>query len=123
MTLILTGEPKSTQHIYRYACRGHFPGMYMTADGKALKAAYQWEAKNQWKGPALTDNIKVEVRFFFGTKRRADVDNFNKLWADALTGIVYEDDSQIADLRLIRGYDKAKPRIEITIETLQDRPA
>jgi len=32
---------------------------------------------------------------------------------DALTGIVYEDDSQIAELRLKRRYDKARPRIEV----------
>jgi hypothetical protein len=30
----------------------------------------------------------VSVRFFFGTKRKADLDNFNKLWQDALSGIV-----------------------------------
>jgi Holliday junction resolvase RusA-like endonuclease len=35
---------------------------------------------------------------------------------DALTGIVWHDDSQIADLRLRRAYDKALPRIEITVQ-------
>jgi Holliday junction resolvase RusA-like endonuclease len=43
------------------------------------------------------------------------LDNFNKLWQDALTGIVYEDDSQIAELHLYRDYDKARPRIEIEV--------
>jgi len=57
------------------------------------------------------------VRFFFGTKRRADLDNFNKLWADSLTGIVYEDDSQIAEQHLYHVYDKQRSRIEITISS------
>jgi Holliday junction resolvase RusA-like endonuclease len=43
------------------------------------------------------------------------LDNFNKLWQDALTGIVYEDDSQIAELHLYRDYDKANPRLEVVI--------
>ena len=95
MKLILTGEPKSTQHIYRSACNGRFPTRYMTAEGKAIKEAYQWEARAQWKGKPIDGDVEVSVRFFFSTRRRADLDNFNKLWADALTGIVYQDDSQI----------------------------
>jgi len=59
----------------------------MTPAGKQLKADYQWEAKSQWRGSPLKDELAVSVRFFFGTKRKADLDNFNKLWQDALTGI------------------------------------
>jgi crossover junction endodeoxyribonuclease RusA len=114
-TLVLSGEPKSTQHIYGLVCRGRFPTRYMTPEGKALKEAYQWEAKAQWKGKPLTGNIEVAITLYFGTKRRADLDNFNKLSLDALTGIAYEDDSQIAELHLYRGYDKMQPRIQITI--------
>ena len=33
----------------------------------------------------------------------------------ALTGMVYEDDSRIAELQLKRAYDKAPPRIEIEV--------
>jgi Holliday junction resolvase RusA-like endonuclease len=116
-TIVLSGEPKSTQHIYRYACRGHFPTMYMTREGKALKEQYQWEAKSQWKGPPLTGDVGLHITFYFGTKRRRDLDNQNKLVLDALTGIAYEDDSQIADLHLLRAYDKGRPRVEIAIET------
>jgi Holliday junction resolvase RusA-like endonuclease len=115
VTITLSGEPKSTQHLYRSTCRGGFSNTYMTAEGKALKEGYQWEAKSQWRKPPLKDELSVSVRFFFGTKRKADLDNFNKLWADSLTGIVYEDDSQIAELHLHRAYDKQNPRIEITV--------
>lgn len=89
--------------------------MYMTAEGKAIKEAYQWEAKNQWKRPPLADALGLSVRFFFKTKRRRDLDNQNKLILDALSGIVYEDDSQICVLHLYRGYDAANPRIEIDV--------
>jgi Holliday junction resolvase RusA-like endonuclease len=49
---------------------------------------------------------------------RQGQDNFNKLSLDALTGIAYEDDSQIAKLTIERGYDKQKPRIAVTVEPL-----
>lgn len=89
--------------------------MYMTREGKALKEAYQWEAKAQWKGPPLTSDIEMSITLFFGTKRRADLDNFNKLNLDALTGIAYDDDSQIAVMHIQRAYSKDRPRIEVTI--------
>lgn len=114
MTITLQGEPKSTQHIYKYACRP-FPKMYMTKEGSDLKTAYQWEAKSQWKRKPHTGRLGIEVTFYFGTKRKADLDNFNKLWQDALTGVVYEDDSQIDRLTLTRNFDKKNPRIEITV--------
>jgi Holliday junction resolvase RusA-like endonuclease len=57
----------------------------MTAKGKALKQAYQWEAKSQWRGEPLTNELALTVRFFFGTNRKAELDNFNKLWQDALS--------------------------------------
>jgi Holliday junction resolvase RusA-like endonuclease len=47
------------------------------------------------------------ITLYFGTKRRADLDNFNKLSLDALTGIAYLDDSQTAKLTIERGYEGA----------------
>ena len=53
----------------------------------------------------------MSITLYFGTKRPADLDNFNKLSLDALTGIAYEDDSQIAELHLKRGYDALEARL------------
>jgi Holliday junction resolvase RusA-like endonuclease len=57
----------------------------------------------------------VSITLYFGTKRKADLDNLNKLSLDALTGIAYLDDSQISELHLKRAYDKARPRIEVVL--------
>lgn len=89
--------------------------MYRTAEGKALKQQYQWEAKAQWRGPILQGDISLSVTFYFATKHKRDLDNQNKLILDALTGIAYEDDSQIADLSLHRRYDAMSPKIELSI--------
>jgi len=62
--------------------------------------------------------VAVSITLYFGTKRRADLDNFNKLSLDALTGIAYLDDSQIAELHVTRSYDKSRPRIELRLSQL-----
>ena len=88
--------------------------MYMTAEAKQLKQDYHFEARSQWgRRPPLTGDVELRVMLYFGTKRRADIDNFHKLSLDALTSVVYEDDSQIRALHVERAYDKGNPRIEI----------
>ncbi len=90
----------------------------MTPEGKAIKEMYQYEAKKQWKEKPLTGKIDVTLTFYFKTKHRRDLDNQNKLVLDALSGIVYEDDSQIDVLCLFREYDAANPRIEIGLKEI-----
>ena len=115
MVITLLGEPKSTGNIYKSRVIGKFASVYMTNGGKALKEYYQWQAKSQWKNKVLDCDLAIGVKLYFGTKRRSDIDNFNKLLLDSLTGIVYKDDSQIQHIEITKFYDKELPRIEITI--------
>jgi Holliday junction resolvase RusA-like endonuclease len=117
-SITLSGEPKSTQHIYKSVCRGKFPTVYLSPEGKSIKQAYQWEAKSQWKGKPIAGEVELSIYFYFKTKHRRDLDNQNKLVLDALNGIVYEDDSQIDALHLYRYFDAKNPRIEITVSAL-----
>ncbi len=116
--ITLKGEPKSTSNIYKYACRGNFPTMYMNKVGKDLKESYEKQAKSQWRNDPLEDQVALNIRLYFGTKRRSDWDNFHKLSMDALTGIVLIDDSQIMEARVTKLYDKNDPRIEIEVSLL-----
>jgi len=90
----------------------------MSKQGKYLKESYQWQAKSQWHAKPLTRGLKLTLRAYFGTKRTQDIDNFNKLVLDALTGIVWEDDSQILELHIYKDYDKQNPRIELEVAQL-----
>ena len=117
--MILFGEPHSTGSLYKHVCRGSFPTVYMSAKGKALKTDYQWQAKSQFMGKKpLSKDIAIKIKIFFGTKRKSDWDNFHKLSMDALTGIVWEDDSQIRRATVELDYDKLTPRIELDIKEL-----
>lgn len=87
----------------------------MSKEGKTVKLSYIEQATSQWANKPLTDDVSVHVGLYFGTKRKADIDNFHKLSFDALTKIVWVDDSQIQKMTVEKFYDKKNPRIEITI--------
>jgi len=114
--LVLKGCPLSTNNIYR---RAKFGGMFMTAQGKALKEDWQWQIKSQWKLKPIKDTpISLSVIIYWGDKRLRDIDNGNKILLDAMNGIVYEDDKLIDEIIIRRDYDKEQPRVELFIATL-----
>lgn len=121
LLLTLLGDPKSTQHCYKMTCRGRFASMYMSKEAKEIKESYQWQAKNQigvrTEYP-LSTPLEININLFFGTKRKYDIDNFGKLLLDSLTGIVWQDDSQIGKMTIIKHYDKERPRIVIQVAEL-----
>lgn len=53
-------------------------------------------------------------------KRLRDIVNFAKLTHDGLNGILFYDDSQLDDVRWLRGpLDPQNPRVEITVRALR----
>ena len=109
--ITLTGNPRSTQQCYRYTSRGG----YMTNACTHVKFDYIHQANQQWRQPIIEDELELKVTLYFADKRKRDIDNFNKLWMDALEGVVYLDDSQIQKMIISKEYDKSNPRIEIQI--------
>jgi len=114
--ITLLGEPLSTSSIYKSHSKFGHPVVYMTTKGKALKESYQWQVKSQWKSKANTDPVEVCISLYFGTKRKCDWDNFHKLSMDAMSKIVWEDDSQIIRSVVEKFYDKQNPRIEVEVQ-------
>lgn len=116
--IVLKGNPKSTNHIYKIVCRGRFPSLYLSKLGKDLKEDYQRQIKKQYKDKPLKEELSIVIRTYHGTKRKSDWDNFHKLSMDSLTGLVYEDDGQIVKATVEKFYDKDNPRIEIELSTV-----
>jgi len=113
-SITLKGSPISTN-----SCYFHFkPGVrILVAKAKALKEDYMWQAKSQWKGKPIVEDLELKIKLFFNRKGKHDWDNFHKLSMDALTGIVWADDSQIQKATVEKFYDKENPRIEINLST------
>ena len=113
MKIILKGNPKSNNHIYRN--HGHI--RYMTQDGKALKESYQLQAKSQVERKWLPtpNDLGIQIDLFFGDQRKRDIDNYCKILLDSLSGLIWIDDNQITCMAITKQIDKVDPRIEITI--------
>jgi Holliday junction resolvase RusA-like endonuclease len=116
--ITLLGEPLSTNNIYRIRHRYGRGHISLSQAAEELKEDYQLQALTQRPATPLTEGLKLTIKLFFGTKRKSDWDNFHKLSMDALTGIVWEDDRQIEEATVMKRFDKANPRIEITIEVI-----
>lgn len=85
----------------------------MSREGKELKKTYSWEALSQRIGEKLTGDLEVKIKLYFKDKRVRDIDNYNKILLDALTGIIWQDDKQIQKMTIEKFIDKENPRIEI----------
>lgn len=105
--MILTILPLSTNRLYRGR-------RFLTPEGKANKEALAWEARVNWRGNPLSGPVALDIALYWPDGRRHDVDNIKGL-LDAFTGILYEDDSQIEELRVRKAIDRANPRVEIEV--------
>lgn len=72
------------------------------------------------------DAVRLKALFFFQRPKSAkglykitksDLDKLVRAVGDSLTGIVYDDDSQIVELIASKWYDRI-PRVEITVEAI-----
>lgn len=100
---------------------------FMLARGKLIltgkyrdrKAAVKLTAGAQYRGALVECPVHIATVLYEPDRRRRDIANYNKFVNDALSGVVYVDDSQIDRVTNVRGpVDRANPRIEITITQL-----
>lgn len=118
----------------KFARRGNFVHAYTPADTANCEAMVRSLAslamggKKPFAGPLLLDitvtlntpaswSKKAKASAFYATGK-PDVDNQIKLIADAMNGVVYQDDKQISDVMFRRRYnDHAGESVEVKIMT------
>lgn len=88
----------------------------MKKEAHKLKEKRQEEVKKQWEWWVLDYELWIAIRYYHWDRRIRDIDNYWKLVLDCMTGIVYEDDSQIRHMYLSKYFDKENPRVEIDIK-------
>lgn len=113
--VLLTLPFPPTLNLYWRNIRGR---TLISADGRKYRVRVVQHVLTERIGGFPNGAIAVSITAFLPDNRRRDVDNLLKAPLDALAHAhVYEDDSQIADLRIRKGgIDRDNPRLEITLE-------
>lgn len=102
---------------------------YMPATVKRTHARYMAALQQYVPDEPMTGPLRVTCTIIYQARKRSesgqyrtmrpDLDNLFKGLADCITrSHIWEDDSQVADLRIIKRYTKGEeePHIDITIE-------
>ena len=136
MHFIIEGKPKALKR-HRHTRKGftydpskkdkkdlllqvmeYAPKQPITAPIRIILIFYMQRPKHHFRSGKYKHLLKKEVPFFHSST--PDLDNIVKLVADALNGVFYKDDSQIAQLKAEKIYcnPSEKPKTEIHIEQL-----
>ena len=73
----------------------------------------QGELLAQCGRPLWGENVHLTVEFY-GLRANSDLDNALKSVLDAMTGIIYEDDKQVASVHMARRRGEKRTVIEAT---------
>lgn len=117
--------PPSVNKYWRSRIAGHgrkqFINVYIGREGKAFRGNVQAAVFEQ-RGvvPPERERLQVTIAVIQPDRRSRDIDNLLKATLDALTHAhVWADDSQIDDLRVIRGRVQAPGWLEVTITRIE----
>lgn len=118
---VFEGEPltKSNAHIFRR--RGGKGVVFIPKRISDYETNLHNYVSSLMQKKCPTKNlVKMTIHYYYGTKRRKDLQNQNKTQCDALNGVVYADDSQIHEIHEYRHLDRARPRVEVRVEEITD---
>lgn len=111
MKITLTTPYVSTNRLYTVNRNG---SRRKTTAGLAVAKEMAKEAWGQHRGPVIESDVYVLLEIFTPDRRRRDVDNTKGI-LDAMTKVLWVDDSQIVDLHIRKYVCKENPRVEIVI--------
>ena len=98
--------PPSVNNYWRHKVTGRLATVYVSAEGKAYRKAVNdlvLEAAMVQRYLKAVGPVRVVIEAFPPDRRKRDLDNILKSLLDSLTHAgVWEDDSQIEDLRIYR---------------------
>lgn len=111
------GEPVPKQRARTVKGRTYTPERTREAEDAVLVA---WMKAGVRHTPLKSDRYGVHLTFFRKTKRACDIDNLAKTVLDALNGVAWVDDSQVAILTLAKASARTdRPRTVVRIELVE----
>ena len=114
ITFVVEGPPVPWQR-----ASGRGGKRFTPAKTRAYQQKLAWHMlRARPAGWPLNGEYVLDVGFWFGDRRRRDVDNCLKSIMDAGNGVLWADDSQVRRLGAGRELDAARPRAEIWVEVV-----
>ena len=104
--------PPSVNNYWRHTSRGH----YISPEGKKFKRAVQIMLSNYRPSES---RISVLIEAYPPDRRGRDLDNIQKALLDSMQGLLFRDDSQIDDLRIVRREVVKHGRVVVHLEALK----
>ena len=112
--------PPSVNGYWRSIQRGKYATQILSQRAREYQALVKSIVGFRPLATRHTGRLRVAIILHPPTRRKVDLDNFNKGLLDSLTKAgVWEDDSQIDDLRIIRGEIIKGGRAAVTIEEIK----
>lgn len=105
--------------------RKPFVSVAIGSKGKAFRSAVVDYVRGRWPRLRPTQQrVAITITAIMPDRRKRDLDNILKATKDSLTYAgFWEDDSQVDDLRVIRGNVESPGRLEVTVMELTENPA
>jgi Holliday junction resolvase RusA-like endonuclease len=80
-----------------------------------------WHARIAMQGrEPMAGPVAVRLVFCLPTHRRVDCENLAKPVNDALTGIVWNDDSQVVELNVVKRLGSSQPDVFVAVRAVSD---
>lgn len=118
LTLTLPWPP-SVNAYWRHVVMGRSARVLLSREGRDYRQRVADAVLEQRRGPAFIGRLQCVVYAYPPDRRKRDLDNLGKGLLDALAhAAVYLDDSQIDDLRIIRGAPEPKGRVVVHLTPL-----
>lgn len=89
--------------------------VYLSKKYREAKNDLKEEVAVQYDGELLEEDLCLNVLFYFGDRRRRDIDAYLKIIMDSMEGIVYKDDVQVNELHVFKVVDTDNPRTEVQV--------
>jgi Holliday junction resolvase RusA-like endonuclease len=100
------------------AVQEHRPETPLKGPLKILLSFFFPRPKSHYRTGKRSDELKDDAPTYYTCKGRNDWDNLGKLVCDALNGIMFEDDGQIAVAGVTKRYsDKPRTVVQISVIT------
>ena len=104
ITFVVYGRPCTKQRL--------LPGHRLPERVKAWESAIGYEARdamNVANFEKITGPVACELIVILPDRRKRDIDNLSKVILDGCNGILWDDDTQIVDLHILKKLDREHP--------------